>query len=429
VDPREAELLAALPTSAADAVRAAIAAAAAGDATAAWKHVVAAFVAMDFPKYPIASSPDMLTPVQRGLAELVAMRSDIPMVSGFAAPTERWVLRRWLRIDPPGPLERDVEFVRDGQPQRGPLWLALKSDPRAAERVDQLALAERLEIFGDVEVFAYSVRPNWQTPAPVMRPDLATLHDEGRTWAPRYADMLVANPRVRGWAPLDLVFVALARAKIPIEPRWDVLLPIALAKTAPDLFRECFEAIPFARRTAALAPHLGPKPPNFVFPLVIDRHPQPDLVDAQFATFKQYAERPNADVRALLEQIGARIPTLAPTIAKHLARKKVAKLLFEPVPLPSRDQLTPLLKKQLAWFERDGGDWNVLQLFVVRDAKGKHVYDATIHAGDDGKVFRVGTATKVADFAQGGAEARSEALMAALEQGLTDYERTRKKPT
>jgi hypothetical protein len=220
------------------------------------------------------------------------------------------------------------------------------------------------------------------------------------------------------------------RGKRAIEPRWDRFLPVGFASAAPEAFRECLDAIPLERRTAAIMPQLGPKPPRFdrieTFASVIEFHPDPALVDAVFAMYKMMAERPNPSAHAALEDVAKRLPKLAPTISKQLARKKVAPLVFEPVPLPARDKLSALQRKQLAWFEKEGGDWSVLELFIVRDEKRKHVYDAAIHAGDDGFVFRVGTATKVATFAQGGAEGRGEALMAALEQGLAEWNAARK---
>jgi hypothetical protein len=241
---------------------------------------------------------------------------------------------------------------------------------------------------------------------------------------------MINDPITTRFTPRDALFLALVRAKVPVEPRWDQLLPVTLVQTEPALFRECLEAIPRERRTAAIKPYLGVSPPRGwtdIFAAVAPIHPEPDLVEAMFAIYKAYAERPDAAARAALEDVAKRVPELAASIAQHLAHKKVAPLVFERVPLPPRDKLTSLQKKQLAWFEQEGGDWAVLELFAVRDAKGKHLYDATIHAGDDGYVFRAGTATKVATFAQGGCEAKGEALMAGLEQGLADSMRGRKK--
>jgi hypothetical protein len=193
------------------------------------------FDAVGFPKYPIVPSSNVLTVAQRALAELVALRRDVPIVNGSAMPEQRWVLRRWLGIDPPGALEREVEYEREGARVRGPLWCALVADSANAVIAERLPLIDRIELFGDDAVWAYFIRKSYGEAPIIAKPDLHALRDEGRAWAPRYADELVHEPRVRNWAPLDLVFVALARAQVPIEPRWDVLLPIALAETDREL--------------------------------------------------------------------------------------------------------------------------------------------------------------------------------------------------
>jgi hypothetical protein len=132
MDTGDAALLAALPIAAANAVTGAIAEAAHTDVSFAvrWQRVAetlrAAFVAVEFPKGLIPVPPDLLSHAQRALVELMAGHSLNPP-GGYAVP-EPWLLRRWLGLEAPTVLERDVDYLCDGQTQRGPLWLALRKD-------------------------------------------------------------------------------------------------------------------------------------------------------------------------------------------------------------------------------------------------------------------------------------------------------------
>jgi hypothetical protein len=62
-----------------------------------------------------------------------------------------------------------------------------------------------------------------------------------------------------------------------------------------------------------------------------------------------------------------------------------------------------------------------LQWFTITK-DGLHVYDAVLHAGDDGHVFRAGTATTVASFLQGGvSRCPDDDLEEMLEDGYDAY--------
>jgi hypothetical protein len=208
----------------------------------------------------------------------------------------------------------------------------------------------------------------------------------------------------------------------------DTLLASFIPRQAPQgdvaVFREALVSLP---ASAAGELRKGPVLPDLWRGTVqmLDVHPLPGLLALLLASYRAYGERPDRAAREKLDELVAKHPQLADVMKKHGRRTKIAKLRFKLVPKPGRSSLTGLQKKQLGWFEREGGDYEALELFEVIDEKGTHKYDAAVLAGDDGKVFVAGTTRAVATIAQGGAEAKSEALGAALEQGLADFLKTR----
>jgi hypothetical protein len=205
-----------------------------------------------------------------------------------------------------------------------------------------------------------------------------------------------------------------------------LMFPKEFGESDRARYLEGIHALPddAAEKIKATFPQPQPNRWRALLALLAD-HPIPSLLELLLVSYKRCAERPDAEAREKLDALGRAHPPLAEVLKKKRRSIKVAKLTFEPIPKPSRDVLTPLQKKQIAWFEREGGEWDVLEFFRVLDDKGAHRYDATIIAGDDGKVFKAGTNKAVAMFAQGGAEGRSEALSAALEQGLAEHEKRR----
>src|SRR5688572_26970547 len=86
-------------------------------------------------------------------------------------------------------------------------------------------------------------------------------------WAASFADRLVALLDEGKKVPTELrlaVFGSLVRGRVPIEPRWDVLLPLR-ERTA--LVHECIQAIPTERREAAVVAALSQSlvPSNALF--------------------------------------------------------------------------------------------------------------------------------------------------------------------
>jgi hypothetical protein len=99
-------------------------------------------------------------------------------------------------------------------------------------------------------------------------------------------------------------------------------------------------------------------------------------------------------------------------------------LTLRPRSTPPFDEMSELLQKQLdallVQARRDGPDGHeLIDLFDVLDAEGRHVYDMHLFCDDDGQVYRTGTLEHVASFSQGGATGSSDqALLDALNSAL-----------
>ncbi len=398
---RDADLLARLPPSARRAWQSARKSA--EDRESMLSFVKQAFDEVAFPD--TYGSFAELSPVHAALVELLARDPSLGVPLYVTLPYGD-SLRRWVGVDPPGVLERAIV----GHPS---LWQALKTDGDVRALVGGLPIAEQLEVLEHARDYEIDL-DDWE-------PNLDTLRDEGGAWALRYLSAQKSLLRMHVRAPLMPLFLSLVRAKVPIDPRWDGLLPTIRRQPLSAQLRECIDAIPIERRAAAIFAALEPPGPHancgaLVF--VLDAYPIADLVGTMFAAFERCGEHPNADERARFEQLAKDHPQLRNVIAECLgAQKKPKPLVFERVAFTSA-KLTPLQKKQLQWVEREGLDWSLVELFAVRDAKGKHRYDVTLHAGDDGVVYSAGTTKRVASFTQGGADGRDEKLCAALDEGL-----------
>jgi hypothetical protein len=90
--------------------------------------------------------------------------------------------------------------------------------------------------------------------------------------------------------------------------------------------------------------------------------------------------------------------------------------------LPPRAELTAVQQEQMALADEEN-DYENMELFAVSDNTGRHLFDAVIHVGDDGYVFKVGTAEWVAMFAQGGADGHDAALCEALDEAFDRYKK------
>lgn len=372
-------LLASLPAAAARAFRAALAAKEWKDARAA---TVAALEAVGYPQFTHMDDGswkyDVLPAAELTESQRIAMHPNLAY-NPYAIPDPPH-LRRWLGLDPPGLLEREVRFEESGAVRSAPLWQMLRANMSFAG--------------------AYCLRVVW--------PSAEKLIGDGAEWARRHADELLQR---KGRRDGNLhVFLT--------------LVPVNHARTEPKLVCECLRAIPAEQWTEVIAPWLGSEmPPRWIesFAAVIALHPEPALVDKLFANYKQYAEWPSRTDRSALVELGEKYPQLAGGIAKHLGRVKVTKLVFKRIAV-KRGKETDLQKKQLAPVVKEyGDDARDVELCEVLDDKGAHKYDAVVLGRTEGIVFKAGTTKKVATLIQGGAEVSSVALAISLEDALDAY--------
>ncbi len=385
---------------------------------------------------PLFPDGATLTPAQRAALRLA--RTLEPETGWALGPTGA-ALGRYVGVDPPGELERPAAGGRE------PLWrtlaLALRTRERAALTrgvaiLNRLPIARRLaacvELLDDEP---YGI----EGAALVEHPQLTLtreLRAEGRAWAPTAADALVAAAR-RPPLPRLLVFLALARAGVAIEPRWEILLPVASTGTTAGMrvFAECVAAIAPDRRVAAVVAACAASPHQVKGPAaLLARYPSLELLDVLSATSDR------ALLLAACPKLVAAHPELTGGAAK--ARKPDATaptLTCTRVTRPgAAADLSPPRARQLVECGRryDGkrrdaatrlgpGDADstgsfrgFVELWELADADGVVRYDAWRCMTDSGTVFRAGTTKVVATIEQFGAEADDAALVAALDAAL-----------
>jgi len=374
---------------------------------------------------------------QRALMELCATHPELGLRGGVVHRWPRWSMRRWLGLDPPGALEHEATYEVQGKTVKGPRWLrftstrrVIESDPTLMTRwLEELPMAERLELLGELDANAYGLTTRFIVNgayAWLELPGLDALRDEGRAWAPRHADWLLelrkpdADPhfpyRIGDHAAIQLpLFLALVRAGIPIERRWEVFLPQCLDRTA--LFTECIEGLPADRRDMGLAaqlttflvvnafgPHAPPVEPEpgleRLVPL-FTKYPPPNIFDELFRRYAAGYHHPKKDVLARLAALSKRFPVLAASL-KRDKTKKPLRLAVELGKLPPQDKLTALDKARIA--KLDESAYDLLELFEVRDANSDRRWQALLFAGCDGSIFANGSAETVAMIAQEGAD-------------------------
>jgi hypothetical protein len=307
--------------------------------------------------------------------------------------------------------------------------------------LEDLPVAERLEVYGEIDAGGYGLTTQHLAPekrwAWLEMPGVETLRDEGREWAPRFADWVLelARPETEPFAPYRLdqhpavrvpLFVSFARAKRPVERRWEPLFPHCIER--PALLRECVEALAAERRGIVLgevlatfvATHLFPNAPASVdvgavlgaAADVFAAYPPVGVVDRAFTRYVQGMHKPKREVQAALRAIAKQVAALAPELEK--APAKPPKLRFEPRAWPRA--LSALERARVAKLDEATPD--LLAHYDVVDEAGATRFQALVHAGSDGLVFTPGTADVAAIIAQGGADADDALLCAALESGL-----------
>lgn len=404
---------------------------------------------------------ESLTPEQRAVA-IALTELDLPRPLRSAFPAQRAERRRWLGLDPKGPLEATVTFTLDDVTYVEPVWRVTKriarmwnqlplDDYRALrQRFDaQFSLEERLQMWGEVNA---TYPTSWELPTDAFfnfgqQPELVDqLHGEGAAWAAGYLDAVLTDPGVNLLIrELFPPFIALVRAGTPLDPRWDAIFTLR----APYRYvRELLLALPEARRVGAALPALKRLHPSAALRVVIEVLTLvPDAALAEYALscipktvgsprkFRQglrEAAGTHADILALIDAADAAAGppiVLTPTRERSIAAEGSSAVFSE----LDREQLLVCGKHYLGG---KGAPLEVLladnptgpdeerslrgQLFyrAIADAKGKHAYDAWLYQADSGTVFKAGTSRVVAEVAQRSVTCKDDRLAEALEEAL-----------
>ncbi len=239
-------------------------------------------------------------------------------------------------LDARGALTRSIKVGKKKQP----LWRALfdgSADPANeglhhvtpelfARFSRSLSLIDRIDALIDMARGAYGLWGYDLVPLDTIGRDAAL----GR-WATIHADRLLAWSRTRrgvetiGSQETVPIFLALVRNDIPLEPRWDALVPVH-CNTTPQVLVEIWRAVPDARRETVLADRLAAS--NRVTAYATAALLAPELRSKACTQVLSYhLERrllntpPAAKVRAIIKAVDAS----AAADIKPLARKPAAK--------------------------------------------------------------------------------------------------------
>jgi hypothetical protein len=407
--------------------------------------VAQAFAAAGFPKAepventarsrPVLASE--LTAPQRVMVEvyadiedaLIAEVEDTPTLfdKRIPIPIRPETMRRWLGITPPTVLEEELEW----KGQRWPLWRhacegGFRNGASMRALVDSLPIERALPVIDALSHwsgYGFEDVPNlYRSSRPIRE-----MKGEGVAWARAEIEKIVAAtsgpPRLFRGVPQPqfehdtalLALVAMARAGVPIEPEWDPFL-VCSFEFDPPPFVEAAMAIPEARRHAAAAAAVrgwGQNDTKVAKALALLK--RFDSVEVARAVFELLPRtiRAKQTVQELAAMSKTK-PGIARALAEHLGK------LPRPVPLTVRERvhpvdagkLSPSHAAQLAAAKKGDPDnfdepelVDDLELRVLHDASGKHVYDTWLYATDTGVYYAAGTTKKIAHRIQGGIEA------------------------
>jgi hypothetical protein len=224
--------------------------------------------------HPFVALPSELTAEQLAVAKRLASSALRP-AAGFGLPASGLTRRRWLGLDPPGALDRGVTVEIKKTKRTLPFWRAwqdleragIGGDPLPPPLANTLHGLDRWEALLGAEERSYGGQnPSFydsqveQEVAPLL-PEHDLL-----SRAARLADDLSARVRASaaegkpifvGSAP-EFLLLPFVRAGRPIEPGWDVLVPISDGSVS----REILSSIPAERREALVWERVRVRPPT-----------------------------------------------------------------------------------------------------------------------------------------------------------------------
>ena len=407
------------------------------------KHVIEACRAASFPSarvYPLASE---LSEAHRALAELLA-REEHYNGFGAAMPKTAAARRRWLGIDRPSVLEEPVSGG-DGEP----LWRCLQrlvpeesegrmGAQRASEYLATLPFDQRLQ-------YMLADRAAYGLDEVVAMPTVDELVSHGGE-LPRIADLTLALPdRAIYFGPsrtlASRVFLALVRARLPIDPRWDALFPTRLGSSVVDVI-EAARALPEPRRSAALVAALTrdrygdeatfvilsqlPSVAPALVPFVLGEDCWGSLpVPKRIRRLKELGKA-HAEVSAALDAaVEGR-----PAVQALSVTKQASPVLWTQLSSRQSEQLRAAIKAygQTEEWQLEPSHW-YLTIHEVSGSRGELLYEVFDIMADSGTVFRAGTCQEVAAIIQGGVQCDEQGLAEALATALHDARNAKKAPT
>lgn len=352
-------------------------------------------------------------------------------------------LRRWLGIDPPSVLEREVKAL-GGRP----VWHALAEGASVETVARSLSTVERFELFAAYggAVWGYRIRVDPGLPWRSSYVKSLRLSGAERTAAVAWAEATFAANAREPLPPLSmaLAFFVLVRAGVVIEPRWDVHLPVGPA-VPPWVAVECARALPVERMEKAAAKVLARAGGAHAIErgvMLAKRFGSSALVRAVRAMTKHLSPAERAKVERALASVRPRgvaksavkrVPEAPPAVvlrvlartrpvrASDLTKVQAAQL----VAAGKRwDRKSLPVERRLSTDENDPAALgHVLEHVALGDARGKPAYDAWLYAGDGGTFFVAGTTRVVASRIQGGTRVVKGSI--ALEEALARVEASR----
>lgn len=403
------------------------------------------------PWRPLYPNPASLTPAQRAVVRALA-DPRLPAIVGFELPSHPDGVRRWL--DGAGVLEKTVVSVEsNGKASVEPLWRALQIKQLegdglrgAASVLDALPFATALEVLGELLT--------WGGGAPMYKLNLTDLFasgelrlvrdlgDEGGSWALRVAgERAWKAPEIGELGPF--VFLALARARVPIDPtletffphpgavstfRWKKPASPAYPRFGAEDYLELVSALPEARRDAVLAQG---KPPLLYYApdawslRILERYPsavlaralldahqrdivelrmRPDRYERWLKTLRTLGEKHPVLLEAVEASLGSRVKPLELVVlgrkvvrtaagleAIERAQILAAGVLWDGKRLPPEARLGGQGASEPP-ADDDGSSpvWGPAELRKIGNPAGKHLYDVLLYAGFYGTIFEAG---------------------------------------
>jgi hypothetical protein len=430
----EARLLAKLPAAAQDAYRRALAA---KDSDEDVKKALAA-VAFPMPDdvgspvYPLASTLDE---AQRALAELSCAHSF--NVWPYALPGPTVTRKRWLGLEPPSALEST--FV-DGEP----LWRALQlaKNVRACGRIlDALPNLVALDALAEI-LLTRDMNYRVDATEILIHANLRVvrqLKDEAGQWAVKLADRVPDDNGPHRSMLAMLVFVALARAGIAIEQRWERLFP-NLDGVSDAIVVECACALPADRRDAVLVEEIKRSLSMDAALRILAKFPSTEVARAMLARLEvnsqrwkllvtqlgKLAKKHAAIAEALNSALGTAPPAIELVVASSRRPKTAAELgeverkqvrigtkRYDGLDLTAEERLTASTDRNDETFRGPGS----IEFRKIADGEGRMVYDMLLYMGDAGSIFRAGTTKLIGEVIQGGVDLveKQPALRTALQ--------------